>query len=196
MVLSIFIKYHSPAVSRSTLSNSLQPHGLQPVRLLCPRDPPGKNTGTGCHFLLQGNLPNPGIEPVSPAASALAGRFFTTSATWEAPSILSLFHTLQQQQKNHRLVSSSLQETTISRIPWWHSGKESPANTGVEGDGFNPWRREMATHSSILAWRIPWTEEPEGYSPWGHRVRDDLATERRQTSARSPFSCHFNKAIW
>ena len=25
----------------------------------------------------------------------------------------------------------------------------------------------MATHSSILAWRIPWTEEPAGYSPWG-----------------------------
>ena len=27
--------------------------------------------------------------------------------------------------------------------------------------------KEMATHSSILAWRIPWTEEPGGYSPWG-----------------------------
>ena len=26
----------------------------------------------------------------------------------------------------------------------------------------------MAAHSSILAWKIPWTEEP-GYSPWGHR---------------------------
>ena len=25
----------------------------------------------------------------------------------------------------------------------------------------------MATHSSILAWRIPWTEEPVRYSPWG-----------------------------
>ena len=28
---------------------------------------PGKNTGVGCHFLLQGNLPNPEIEPRSPA---------------------------------------------------------------------------------------------------------------------------------
>ena len=28
---------------------------------------------------------------------------------------------------------------------------------------------EMATYSSILAWSIPWTEEPVGYSPWGHR---------------------------
>ena len=31
----------------------------------------------------QGNLPDPGMEPVSPASPALAGMFFTTSATWE-----------------------------------------------------------------------------------------------------------------
>ena len=30
----------------------------------------------------------------------------------------------------------------------------------------------MATHSSILAWRIPWTEELAGYSPWGHKQSD------------------------
>ena len=35
----------------------------------------------------------------------------------------------------------------------------------------------MAAHSSILAWKIPWTEEPGGYCPWGHkRVRHDLET--------------------
>ena len=33
--------------------DSLQLHGLQPVRLLCPWDFPGRNTGVGCHFLLQ-----------------------------------------------------------------------------------------------------------------------------------------------
>ena len=26
--------------------------------------------------------------------------------------------------------------------------------------------KEIATHSSIFAWEIPWTEEPVGYSPW------------------------------
>ena len=32
---------------------------------------------------------------------------------------------------------------------------------------------EMATHSSIVAWKILWTEEPgQGYSPWGHRDSD------------------------
>ena len=36
---------------------------------------PHKNIGVGCHFLLQGNLPDPEIKPASPA---LAGKFFTT----------------------------------------------------------------------------------------------------------------------
>ena len=36
------------------MSNSLRPHGLQPTRLLHPWDFPGKSTGVGCHFLLQG----------------------------------------------------------------------------------------------------------------------------------------------
>ena len=37
----------------SVVSDSVWPHGLQPTRLLHPRDSPGKNTGVGCHFLLQ-----------------------------------------------------------------------------------------------------------------------------------------------
>ena len=32
-----------------------------------------------------------------------------------------------------------------------------------------PMEKEMATHSSVLAWEIPWTEEPEGHGPWGHK---------------------------
>ena len=55
-----------------------QPQRMQPIRLLCPRDFPVKNIGVGCHFLLQGDLPSPGIEPLSPVSPALAGRFFTT----------------------------------------------------------------------------------------------------------------------
>ena len=38
--------------SRSVVSDSYRPHGLQPTRLLRPWDFPGKNTGVGCHFLL------------------------------------------------------------------------------------------------------------------------------------------------
>ena len=39
--------------SRSVVSDSSRPHGLQPTSLLRPWDFPGKNTGVGCHFLLQ-----------------------------------------------------------------------------------------------------------------------------------------------
>ena len=41
----------------------LQPHGLQPTRLLCPWDFPGRNTGVGCHCLLQGTFPTQGWNP-------------------------------------------------------------------------------------------------------------------------------------
>ena len=37
----------------SVTSDSVQPHRWQPTRLPCPWDSPGKNTGVGCHFLLQ-----------------------------------------------------------------------------------------------------------------------------------------------
>ena len=41
----------------------LRPHGLWLARLLCPWDFPGKNTGVGCHFLLQGIFPTQGSNP-------------------------------------------------------------------------------------------------------------------------------------
>ena len=37
-----------------------RPHGLEPARLLCPWDSPGKNTGVGCYALLQGIFPTQG----------------------------------------------------------------------------------------------------------------------------------------
>ena len=40
-------------LSRLVMSNSVQPHRWQPTRLPHPWDSPGKNTGVGCHFLLQ-----------------------------------------------------------------------------------------------------------------------------------------------
>ena len=60
----------SVSYSRSAASDSLQPCKLEPTRLLRPWDSPGKNSGVGCHFLLQGNLPNWEIKPGSPALQA------------------------------------------------------------------------------------------------------------------------------
>ena len=52
----------SESVSHSVLSDSLLPQGLQPTRLLCPWDSPGKNTGVGRHSLLQGIFPTQGLN--------------------------------------------------------------------------------------------------------------------------------------
>ena len=42
----------------------------------------------------------------------------------------------------------------------------------------DPLEEEMATHSSILAWRIPWIEEPGRFQPLGlQKLEHDLATE-------------------
>ena len=65
--------------SRSVVSNSLWPHGLQFTRLLHLWDFPGKSTGVGCHFLLQGIFPTQESNPVS----CIIGRRFTVWATRE-----------------------------------------------------------------------------------------------------------------
>ena len=74
---------------------------------------------------------------------------------------------------------------------WWH-GKEPTCqcrrqrDTGsIPGLGRSPGGGH-SSHSSVLAWRIPWTEEPSGlYSPWGHKETDTTeATERLCMHAR------------
>ena len=48
--------------SLSVISDSLRPHRLWPARLLCPWHSPAKNTGMGCHFLLQGIFLTQGLN--------------------------------------------------------------------------------------------------------------------------------------
>ena len=61
----------------------------------------------------------------------------------------------------------AVQETWV-----WYLGREDPQEDG------------MAAHSSILAWRIPWTGEPGGLQSTGsQRVRHDWATERGTAAA-------------
>ena len=51
--------WEAPNASHSIMSNSLQPHGLYPARLLCPWNSPGKNTGSGFSFPSPGDFPDP-----------------------------------------------------------------------------------------------------------------------------------------
>ena len=74
-------------------------------------------------------------------------------------------------------------------LPWWLSGKESACQflpmweTGVQSLGWeDPLEKEMATHSSILAWEIPWTEEPDWLQAMvSQRVRHNLVTKQQSS---------------
>ena len=51
----------------------------------------------------------------------------------------------------------------------------------------DPLEKEMVTQSGILAWEIPWTEEPDGLQSMGsQRIEHDLVTKQKQPSAFSP----------
>ena len=59
------------------------------------------------------------------------------------------------------------------KLPWWLEGKESACNVGEPGSipGLgDPLEKGMATDSSILAWRILWTEEPGRLSSVGKQT--------------------------
>ena len=70
-------------------------------------------------------------------------------------------------------------------LPWWLSGKEPTCQSrrrDLIPDQKNPLEKQTATHSSILAWEIPWTEEPEGATVHGvtKGIRYNLATKQYQ----------------
>ena len=62
---------------------------------------------------------------------------------------------------------------TLIRLPSWLSGKESPAMQETQKprvqflDQEDPLEKGLAIHSSILSWKIPWTEEPGGLQSRG-----------------------------
>ena len=64
-------------------------------------------------------------------------------------------------------------------LPSRPSGSDSACQQRRSGSmGWeDPLKKEMATHSSILAWKISWTKETGGCSPCSHRVRHNLATK-------------------
>ena len=95
----IFFRFSQPRLSACRIlvlrccwiaksCQTLQPHGLQPTRLLSPWDFPGKNTGVGFPFPSPGDLPRPGIEPVSLIVSWIGrgtGGFFTEESPGKPP---------------------------------------------------------------------------------------------------------------
>ena len=70
-------------LSHSVVSDSLRPHGLQPARLLCPWNVPGKNSEVGCHFFPQGIFPTQGLNLQS-RVSCIVRQVLYHWTTWEA----------------------------------------------------------------------------------------------------------------
>ena len=60
LVAFIYLEYFCVLVTQSC--STLQPHGLEPARLLCAWNSSGKNIGLSCHFLLQGIFPTQGLN--------------------------------------------------------------------------------------------------------------------------------------
>ena len=91
--------------------------------------------------------------------------------------------------------------TLLLGFPGGASGKEPACqcrrykNPWVQPLGReDPLEEGMATHTSILAWRIPWTEEPGSYSPWGQKVSDtteQLSTAQHSTDCSLPGSSDY-----
>ena len=57
----------------------------------------------------------------------------------------------------------------MQKMQVWSFGQEDPLE------------KEMVTHSSILAWEIPWIEEPNGlHSPWGHKESNTTKQQQQR----------------
>ena len=96
--------------SCSVVSNSLWPHGLWPTRLLCPWNFPGKSTGVGCHFLLQGIFQTQGSN-----LGLLHCRQVLYHLSYQGSQVRTALST--------SYILSHLSLTNV--LLWWLSGEES-----------------------------------------------------------------------
>ena len=81
------------------------------------------------------------------------------------------------------LIGASLVAQTVKHLP---AMRETQV---LSLDWEDPLEKKMATHSSILAWKLPWTEEPGRLqSKWGHKESD--TTERRHFTSSLHASVH------
>ena len=124
---------------------TLQQYGLQPTRLPCPWNCPGKNTRVDRHFLLQGIFPTQGSNPSLWCVPVLAGEFFTTASPGK-PAFKYMQTEFPQTVKN----LPAMQETGLD--PWV---------------GKIPWRIAWQPTSVFLPGESPWTEVPGGLQSKG-----------------------------
>ena len=121
------------------------------------------------------DLPSPGVEPVSPA---LTGGFLSIVPLGK--SLIPFFEKLCGEGNGTPLQYSCL-ENPMDGGAWWAAVHGVARSLTRLNDfpftfHFHELEKEMATHSSVLAWKIPWTEEPGGLLSMGsHRVGHDCS---------------------
>ena len=143
--------------SHSVLSDTQRPHGLQPTRLLHPWDFPGKSTGAGCHCLLWVGV----LRSRKPWNMATKWcKYLKLRSYGKVVVLFSITINLSKACANQGIWGfpggSGSKESTCSAGDWvWSVGRKDLLEKG------------MTTHSSILAYEIPWTEEPGGLQSMG-----------------------------
>ena len=118
-------------VSRSVVPNSLQTHGLQPTRLLCPWDFPGQGYWSGLPFPSPEDLPNPGIEPgllhwrqilyrLSYKGSPTNSLIFVLNLTWRVTACEISQHVFLSLNLEHQpLLASKFSSAAASPLPMY-----------------------------------------------------------------------------
>ena len=92
---------------------------------------------------------------------------------WESPSHPPLREDIYTHTHTHKLIHFIEQHKLASQVAQWWRIHLSMQETQVQSLSWeNPLQKEMASHSSILAWKIPWTEEPGGLQSMGHKESD------------------------
>ena len=202
-------------LSRSIVSDSLQPHGLHPTRFLCPWYFPGKTTGAGCHFLLQeGEGGDRGWDDclAAPTQRTWVGANYGRQWRTGKPSVLQSMgsqrtgHDLvTEQQQFQRLFPMQGSNTRLLHLLHWQGDSLLLVPPGKPRDGWQCQTKksseeetckcsEQKSHWDIWTW--PW-------SPWTTPCLNDLDQTAEYSHALSlpippfpPSPCQDVLSLW
>ena len=157
------------------MSDSVRPHRRQPTRLPRPWDSPGKNTGVGCHFLLQCMK----VKSESEAAQSCLTLSDPTDCSLPGSSVHGIFQA-RVLEWGANLKYTIMQIFGIGHLKYSIFNSILLRTRGISQYYLNSHHsgsnleKAMAPHSSTLAWKIPWMEEPGGLQSMGSlRFRHD-----------------------
>ena len=152
----------------SVVSNSVQPCRRQPTRMPCPWDSPGKNTGVGCHFLLQcmkvkvKSLSRvwPSATPLTAAYQAPPSMGFSRQEYWSGVPLPSP----ESSAESRKRWPSGKKQRKMPSTKWWHRKAEMPNEATID-KGLSWARRDK---KAFLTEQCKETEE----NNWMGKTRD------------------------